>query len=89
MGALALGEELLARGAPPSSLACSLGQIHGVSGYINHTVPVALYCWACAPRDVGKAVELAVRLGGDTDTVAAIAGGLAGAAGGPQAVPVS
>lgn len=30
-----------------------------------------------------------MRLGGDTDTVAAIAGGLAGAAGGPQAVPVS
>lgn len=79
--------ELLARGAPAESLACSLGQVDGVSGYIHHTVPVALYCWACAPRDVGAAVELAVRLGGDTDTVAAIAGGLAGAAGGPQAVP--
>ena len=30
---------------------------------------------------------MAVRLGGDTDTVAAIVGGLAGAAGGPATIP--
>lgn len=88
-GALAVAEEHLARGASAAELACALGQVDGVSGYIHHTVPMALYCWACAPRDVGVAVELAVRLGGDTDTVAAIAGGLAGAAGGTRAIPAA
>lgn len=85
--ALRSAGEHLRRGEPASAFACSLGQVEGVSGYIHHTVPVALYCWARAPRDVGAAVEEAVRLGGDTDTVAAIVGGLAGAAGGPAAIP--
>ena len=85
--ALALAAAHLQRGETAEAFACALGQVHGVSGYIHHTVPVALYCWASAPRDVGAAVELAVRLGGDTDTVAAIVGGLAGAAGGPGSIP--
>jgi ADP-ribosylglycohydrolase len=87
--ALARAEAHLARRESPQSFACSMGQVDGVSGYIHHTVPLALYCWACAPRDVAAAVEHAVRLGGDTDTVAAIAGGLAGAAGGRQAIPAA
>lgn len=85
--ALTLCEQHLAVDAPPPTLARALGQEHGISGYVHHTVPAALYCWASAPRDVRAAVEHAVRLGGDTDTVAAIAGGLAGAAGGRPAVP--
>ncbi|MEZ4450352.1 MAG: ADP-ribosylglycohydrolase family protein [Nannocystaceae bacterium] len=85
--ALAEAERHLARGDSVESYACSLGQVHGITGYIHHTVPAALYCWAKAPRDVAAAVEAAVRLGGDTDTVAAIAGGLAGAAGAPGSIP--
>jgi ADP-ribosylglycohydrolase len=85
--ALALAHAHLLRGDPAETFACALGQVQGVSGYVHHTVPVALYCWASAPRDVGAAVEQAVRLGGDTDTVAAIVGGLAGAAGGTSAIP--
>ena len=55
----------------------SLGK--GVTGYINHTVPVAIYCWLAHPRDFRAAVESAILLGGDTDTVGAIVGALAGA----------
>lgn len=85
--ALELAAKLLAQGASATDFACALGQVDGVSGYIHHTVPVALYCWLRAPRDVRAVVESAVRLGGDTDTVAAIAGGLAGAAAGAAGVP--
>ncbi len=57
----------------------SRGCANGVSGYINHTVPAALYCWAKSPQDFQQCVENAVLLGGDTDTVAAIAGAICGA----------
>jgi len=87
--ALELATKLLAQGASPLDFACALGQVEGISGYIHHTVPVALYCWMHAPRDVRAVVESAVRLGGDTDTVAAIAGGLVGAAAGAAGVPKS
>lgn len=40
------------------------------------------------PRHLQRALELAVRSGGDTDTVAAIAGGLIGASYGVSAVPL-
>ena len=89
VAALDLAATLLAQGGSATDFACALGQVDGVSGYIHHTVPVALYCWMHAPRDVRGVVESAVRLGGDTDTVAAIAGGLAGAAAGSGGVPVS
>lgn len=75
------------RGASPADYAAALGQGAGVSGYIHHTVPVALYCWLSASTDLRATVERAVRLGGDTDTVAAIAGGLTGASVGAQGVP--
>ncbi len=78
-----------ARGDAPAVYASALGQVDGVSGYIHHTVPVALYCWLSAPRDVRRAVESAVRLGGDTDTVAAIVGGLVGASAGASQIPPS
>ena len=61
----------------------------GVSGYINHTVPVALYCWLRWPSDFRHAVEDAIVVGGDTDTTAAIVGGLAGATLGVRAIPES
>lgn len=87
VAALELARDHLRRAASPEEFACALGQDDGISGYIHHTVPAALYCWARAPRDVAAAVESAVRLGGDTDTVAAVVGGLVGAAAGPDAIP--
>ncbi|MEQ9380067.1 MAG: ADP-ribosylglycohydrolase family protein [Pirellulales bacterium] len=65
----------------------SQGWSKGVTGYVNETVPAALYCWAGSPEDFGQSVTNAVLLGGDTDSVAAITGAIAGANLGDSAVP--
>ncbi len=77
----------LARGASTAEFAKILGLEKGVSGYINHTVPMALYCHLRWPNDFRRAVEEAVITGGDTDTVAGIVGGMSGAALGAGAIP--
>ncbi len=77
----------LATGKSCLEFAESQGWTRGVSGYVNHTVPAVLYCWANSPRDFRQCVESAVALGGDTDTVAAIAGAIAGANLGSEAIP--
>lgn len=64
-----------------------LGLHQGVSGFINHTVPVALYAWLRYPDDYRQAVEAVISLGGDTDTTGAIVGGLMGATLGDAAIP--
>lgn len=56
----------------------TLGLEKGVSGYAYHTVPIALYAWMKHFGDYRKAVESVIRCGGDTDTVGAITGALAG-----------
>ncbi len=82
-------EAHLRRETTPEELAAALGLSRGVSGYINHTVPMALFCWLRYPGDFRRAVEEVILLGGDTDTTAAIVGGLAGAALGASAIPAS
>ncbi|MDX2200144.1 MAG: ADP-ribosylglycohydrolase family protein [Phycisphaerae bacterium] len=59
----------------------------GVSGYVVHTVRAALHCWAAHPSDFRAAIDAAVRLGGDTDSVAAIVGNLSGATVGLSRLP--
>ncbi|HEY4002416.1 MAG TPA: ADP-ribosylglycohydrolase family protein [Candidatus Xenobia bacterium] len=54
---------------------------NGVKGYIYDTVGAALAAYRNHPGDWSGVVSEAVAAGGDTDTVAAIAGGLAGARG--------
>jgi ADP-ribosylglycohydrolase len=71
----------------PLEFAQSQGWMKGVSGYVNQTVPAALYCWARLPSDFQRCVEDAVLLGGDTDSVAAITGAISGAHLGCDAVP--
>lgn len=63
------------------------GWQRGIGGYVNETVPAAIYCWARSPQDYRQAVEHAVALGGDTDTVAAITGAISGANLGDAAIP--
>jgi ADP-ribosyl-[dinitrogen reductase] hydrolase len=79
----------LARGTATREFVAALGLSRGISGYINHTVPVALCCWLRWPTDFRTAVENAVLAGGDTDTTAAIVGGLSGATLGVHAIPQS
>jgi ADP-ribosylglycohydrolase len=77
----------LERDAPAEELAVALGLRRGITGYIYHTVPVALYCWLRSPGDFRRAVEEAIDLGGDTDTLGAIVGGLVGATVGAKNIP--
>lgn len=59
----------------------------GVSGYVNRTVPVALHAWFSHPSDYRQAIDVSIRAGGDTDTVAAIVGGLVGCRVGKAGIP--
>jgi ADP-ribosylglycohydrolase len=77
----------LERGESPQEFAASQGWGDGVTGYVNQTVPAALYCWARFPNDLRAGVTSAVLLGGDTDSVASIAGAVLGANIGADAVP--
>jgi ADP-ribosylglycohydrolase len=58
-----------------------------VTGYVYHTVPVALHSWLSQPRDFRGAVADVIRCGGDTDTTAAIVGGIVGAGIGRDGIP--
>lgn len=84
---LASMKEHLDRGAHPSEFAESLGLENGVSGFVAHTVPMALYCALWADDDYPAAVTAAISLGGDTDTVGAITGGIVGARVGFDGLP--
>ncbi|MHC5021139.1 MAG: ADP-ribosylglycohydrolase family protein [Planctomycetota bacterium] len=53
----------------------------------HESVPTAIACYAAHPGDFAAAVGEAVCLGGDCDTIAAMAGGIAGAHYGIDAVP--
>jgi ADP-ribosyl-[dinitrogen reductase] hydrolase len=59
----------------------------GVSGYVYHTVPAVLWAWLRSPFDFEGGLRRVIDLGGDTDTTAAIYGGIAGAAVGSVGVP--
>jgi ADP-ribosylglycohydrolase len=65
-----------------AAFAASIGCANGVTGFVYHTVPVALYAWLRHHGDFRGAIAAVVACGGDTDTVAAITGAIAGAGGG-------
>jgi ADP-ribosylglycohydrolase len=65
----------------------SLGLQRGVSGYVYHTVPVVLHAWLTNPTDFAAAVSSVIRCGGDTDTTAAIVGGIVGCSVGREGIP--
>jgi ADP-ribosylglycohydrolase len=66
-----------------------LGLADGVSGFVNHTVPLALLCWARHPRNAEAALGEVIALGGDTDTTAAIVGALCAASAGKSCLPAA
>jgi ADP-ribosylglycohydrolase len=74
-------------GTPAVELADSLRLHRGVSGYVYHTVPMALYCWLRHPGDFRHAVEEVIALGGDADSTGAIVGGMVGATTGAAGIP--
>jgi len=59
----------------------------GTSGFVLESLPGALACFLRSPLDPEEVIVSAVNAGGDTDTVAAMAGALAGAYLGESAFP--
>jgi ADP-ribosyl-[dinitrogen reductase] hydrolase len=70
-----------------ASFADELGLGRGVSGYIYHTVPVVIHAWLRHQQDYPGAILEIIRCGGDTDTTAAILGGIIGASVGLEGIP--
>lgn len=54
---------------------------------VQNSVPTAIYCFLRSPGDFEETVTFAVGLGGDADTVAAMAGAISGALNGEGAIP--
>lgn len=63
------------------------GSPQGISGYVLHSVPFALLAWYHHFGDYRATIESITQAGGDVDTVAAIAGALAGATSGTDGIP--
>lgn len=74
-------------GISPQDFLRECGLERGVTGYVNHTVPVAVFCWLRSPGDVRAAVEEVILAGGDTDSTAAIVGALAALSAGRESIP--
>lgn len=77
----------LAEGLDARGMAERLGMRKGVSGYVVHTVPMAVFCWLRYRGDFREAVERVICLGGDTDTTGAITGAMCGASVGVSCIP--
>lgn len=74
-------------GQPTEEFAADLNLGRGVSGFVLHGVPVILQAWLRFPDDYASAVQSVIRCGGDTDTNAALVGGIVGARVGPEGIP--
>jgi ADP-ribosyl-[dinitrogen reductase] hydrolase len=79
--------ESVKRGERAEVFADSIGCTNGVSGYMYHTLPCALHVWLAHQNDYRAAVTTMVRLGGDSDTTAAIVGAIVGARAGKTGIP--
>jgi len=59
-----------------------------LGGAAFETVPTSFYCFLRSPEDLQETLVSCIVAGGDTDTRAAIAGGMSGAFNGQEAIPV-
>lgn len=84
---LARAAESASAGESTAAFAESMGQATGISGYTYHCVPVAIHAWLRNPRDFRTAIIETVACGGDTDTTAAIVGGIVGSGVGKAGIP--
>jgi ADP-ribosyl-[dinitrogen reductase] hydrolase len=69
----------LERKRSPSAVARHFEWDRGIMGFMVPTTVMATYCWLRYPDNFRRAVESAITLGGDSDSLAAIVGGLVGA----------
>jgi poly(ADP-ribose) glycohydrolase ARH3 len=76
-------EEGLRRRATCAEMSRTLGT--GVEAH--EAVPMALYCFLRHPESYAEVIHQAVFIGGDTDTIASMAGAISGASLGKDAIP--
>lgn len=55
-----------------------IGLENGISGYMYHTVPSVIHAWLSFKGDFRRSIIEMIECGGDTDTTAAILGGILG-----------
>jgi ADP-ribosyl-[dinitrogen reductase] hydrolase len=77
----------VSRGESTTDFAGAAGMPQKVTGYVYQTVPVALHAWLTHQTDFRQAIVSVVRCGGDTDTTAAIVGGIVGCHVGKRGIP--
>ena len=80
--------ESLESGEATSSFAAKIGMSKGVTGFIVPTTLVALHAWLSNLDSYVDVVMACIQCGGDTDTVASIAGSLSGAYLGFERLPL-
>jgi ADP-ribosylglycohydrolase len=71
----------------PEEYASRRGWQSGVSGFVQHTTPIVVLAALRSRDDYRQAVQSVIRCGGDTDTLAAIVGGMVGARVGREGLP--
>ena len=64
-----------------------LGLARGITGYMYHTVPVVIQVWLRHQTDYEGGISEIIKCGGDTDTTAAVLGGIIGAGAGLEGIP--
>jgi len=69
------------------TFADAIGSRNGISGYMYHTVPCVIQVWLRHQKDYPAGVREIIAAGGDTDTTAAILGGIIGAGEGKEGIP--
>ncbi|MCY2973602.1 MAG: ADP-ribosylglycohydrolase family protein [Planctomycetota bacterium] len=79
----------LAKGFSVHRAAKVLGFGKGIPGTALTTSVIAIYAWLRHPDSYRRAVTAVVRTGGDTDSVAALVGGLSGVRLGVDSIPTS
>lgn len=72
--------EIVAWSRPPLGAAHNFEQWHGISPFATPSALYALFAYLRAPADPEEVLRVAVGVGGDVDTVAAMAGAMVGAA---------
>jgi ADP-ribosylglycohydrolase len=73
-------DEITRWSAPPVGSGHRFELWHGISPFATPSVLYALFAYARAPADPEEVLRVAVAVGGDVDTVAAMAGAMVGAA---------
>ena len=78
----------LKQGASVQEFVTTIDCSNAVSGFAPNTVATVLYTWLRHRGDFRTAMKEALNCGGDVDTIGAILGGIMGAEGGEDCIPV-